>query len=621
MMKPKVHISIIDAYIIIFLLLNSPCLKSYANDHKAESVTLSGINAQMSRSNDGFTLKISGNIKNKLPIDVADVNISASFPDIKGNPSKSITLPKLRHGKSKHFEMVKKLRNKPSKFNARVQNYRLATNDIDTILRYFWDKNNEGILRQAAVLALKHLSSNTNSMPLIISKFRISEKNISKNLITDLLLLHSFNKCHNLECIQSLLDKSQIYSDPQYQIVFSKLKAIAKRNNTLIPMLNHAAKENKTLNALLKEVIITIGNKAVPTLVANSEGEGYKSKFANQILHELSFDTREKQINHLLSLAKQHDEGSQESIDVLKTLLPELNTTLIKMLEFTDSKGREIITDLLKLQGDKALSAIVEILRQNGMNVYDNFTFDEGLHLLTKFYEQKRLQATKDIYNKALMYLSDGNCILAAKEFDRFLVAENRPQFDIKNIVEAYKCLNSYKKAETLLNDHLTLYSDDTVAKYLLSDILLHAGKNIWREKSYKVAGIFWEEKIAKYPNLSLEEKLGNLYLIELTSAKQNGEWQNAIDFLEKAKKYSKDINLTRNEIGMLYFEAGKESRKIKDWSCAIDYFRKAEQYLEDSKYIKKEMGITIIKQKWSILLLLCIFFVVCAKWIIFSKQ
>ncbi len=508
----------------------------------------------LDKTNNGYKVEINGSIKNSLPIDVFDVEVTIFFLEMTDVPPATTILSQIKGGETSDFEIVATMQNKPSRFVTRVLNYRLAIENVDEIFdEYFWGYEDDSVLRKASISTLQSLSP--DSIPQIIKRFQAisSQEDEIADLLEDLLLLPILSESKNLDAAQAVLDKAQLYSSQSYQEAFSKMKSLVGENGTIIELLDQAAEEDKSLMDILDDVLFSIGERSLPILIQSVGGNNEKSELAIRVLKRLNLATPEEQILPFLSIASDGDEEYQAVVETLHTWLPKQNLLLIETLLSTSSTGQEIILELLQEQGNAALPSINEVLKQNNVTVSPDITLDEALNLLTELYRQKRLEHAESLYTEGIAYFETGDCTHSSQLFDQFLeITEYRPNQDVIPIVKAYNCSGNYQQTKTVLDNYLSASPENDVVIQLFVETLTQEAEQIEQADGFEKVIKFWQEAMATYPSLPLRQELGDLYLSQGYEAKNNKEWNKAIAYFEQAEQYLPNPAVARLEIGKI---------------------------------------------------------------------
>jgi len=488
------YILLIKKLIIITLIILSQILFVYAEEIK-RSVYIENTDASLR----GSKIHFSGTAKNTLPIDVIDIKLIITFFPKKENiPSDSRFLNRIKAKSSTKFSFTIKVRQKSSKFFRYVDSYRLDTEDIDLIFKYFWNSKDRIILRKASITSLNHIQQTD-----IIKRFK-SSHNIHDNtvdiIIEDLLLIPLLVKGQTFNAVQALIDKAPFYSKSKYKNAFSTIKSWSEEGETIIPLLNQAIQNEKTIVQVLEDALRSFENKGLPILILNSHNPSSfeKSLIAFKILKAMDRDTPKKQLRPLLSLASKGKEEYQVVIHTMNTWGTKYNSLLLNKLRAIDETSWKIIIEFLKQQGEISLPSIFASLSENSIRFQSKINLSEALKLLNNLYINERIKETNRLYTEGLAYLKNGDCHSSIQRFDKIINPLSIYELDhgITPIVKAYTCVANYNKAENFLEHYLNYKPQDEIAMGLLGEIYMYQGKKSQDNKNWNNAINYFEKSI-----------------------------------------------------------------------------------------------------------------------------
>jgi hypothetical protein len=553
----------------------------------------------------GYEISIIGTVKNHLPIPVTNVKVQVYIPEIKKTAAK--VLPGIKPRASEVFIIIVYVKNKVSNFTTQVVDYGLQSDNVSLLLKYFWERTNDTLLRKAVVAGLENMP--VSAIPRVINRFKnplypTSATGINNRVIETLLLLPALTGSKNLEAVRALVQKQEQFSSELYELSFSVLKQFARRESTIIPLLNRAAQEGKTLRDLFCDAVVKFGHQAMPILVRNTYISLKSAGVTDCALRKLGVDTPEKQMKALLSAVSLGSAQRKAVTDVLDELTPGINHILFKLLETADAEACECLIAQLQKQGKEALPSLISHLRQSGLQVPPAVKPKEALNRLVTLYTHRRLSHIEKLNKNTRRSLETGKASQLKKDLNLLLTL--RQKANNRYLYSQYTdFLLDIERSQSLLNGCLTREAREHIDYHRLNELLNREAQYIQLHQGERQAQLFWQQVPTLYPDLSLRRKIGGIYLAKLKDTWTENNWPGAALHFGKLEPYIPYLGVSQNEIGELYLQQGRKARTHNQWQQAMTYFKKSRTYFNDVTIAQAEIGKTFVRQKWLLLVFL----------------
>jgi hypothetical protein len=593
-----------------FLVLSSiPLHSQTGRTSNREAVRVLKTTGSIGRSYGKYQITVLGTVTNALSTPVTNVEVEVRLPTA-GKVSKTV-VSRIEPGKTGVFTVSFRVASKVSTYIPRVVSYKLQTQDVRWLFYYFWKNNKDIVLRETVVTRLENMPS--GGQHGVIAYFRGLPKgslalDVNRDMIEVLLLLPALRRSKRMDAAQVLLDKAVIFDSTRYRVAFDLLKLVAKKRNTVVPLLNKVAKQKKGLHELMCDAIVGIGSPALPALLLTSPNNSRKYVLAQQVLRRMGVDTLEKKVNALLDAATGGNMSQRKAVDiVLDRMPPQTEKVLMKLMVFASPQKRAYIASRLRRYWAYALPYISAELRQKGLVLPGTASMNDALDKLRALCVHEKISKIQQLYDKGLGQCRTGKVPktgsgLAGLQRMEQSLAKNAEHIGIKTID-----VKNYQREKKLLNIYWHPDNKQRRGLPFLCRLLEEEAGALNRSREPDAAQRYMEHTMDVYPLLFIREKLGHLYRQSLEKAWIDEQWEQAEAYLARMEIYTADMGMSPQQVAGLYNKQAQIAGQKKMWQKAIAYYHKAGEIAGNPLQAREAESKIRVKKDWVLLLILLI--------------